>query len=78
MSPQGRVGELDDDQEEEEEERKSEGWKGEDENVKDEDSERISNASTKRNIRDVARKLWLAVEVGDKLGVLKILQSQQA
>ena len=74
------MGELDDEQDEEEEERKSEGGKVEDENVKDEDntSERISNASSKRNIRDVARKLWLAVEVGDKLGVLKILQAQQA
>ena len=70
------MGELDDDPDEDVENKHDE-WQGEDENVKEEDldnaSERISNASNKRNIRDVARKLWLAVEVGDKLGVLKIL-----
>lgn len=70
------MGELDDDPDEDEENKHDE-WQGEDENVKEEDldnaSERISNASNKRNIRDVARKLWLAVEVGDRLGVLKIL-----
>jgi hypothetical protein len=38
-------------------------------------SERASNASSKKNLRDIARKLWLAVEVGDKLGALKILQA---
>ena len=34
----------------------------------------MSKASDqKKNLRDVARTLWLAVEVGDKRGVLKIL-----
>ena len=30
----------------------------------------------KKNLKDIARKLWLSVEVGDKLATLKILQSQ--
>ena len=50
----------------------------EDENVRDDDNEsvgdtRASNASQKKNLKEVARKLWLAVEVGDKLATLKIL-----
>jgi hypothetical protein len=32
--------------------------------------------SQKKNLKEIARKLWLAVEVGDKLGSLKILKSQ--
>jgi hypothetical protein len=35
-------------------------------------SVRCSDAS-KKNLKDIARKLWLAVEVGDKLATLKIL-----
>ncbi len=31
--------------------------------------------SQKKNLKEIARKLWLAVEVGDKLGSLKILKS---
>jgi len=30
--------------------------------------------SHKKNLKEIARKLWLAVEVGDKLGSLKILK----
>jgi hypothetical protein len=32
--------------------------------------------SQKKTLKEIARKLWLAVEVGDKLGSLKILKSQ--
>lgn len=79
--PSSKMGVLDDDHEDEEEEEEKKDFNpNEDENVRDEEhdnaSERASNASTKRNLRDIARKLWLAVEVGDKLGALKILQSQ--
>ena len=28
---------------------------------------------SKKSLKDVARKLWLSVEVGDKLATLKIL-----
>lgn len=78
------MGVLDDDDNEDEEEQKDDnGTFGEntndDENVKDEEdlnqSTRASDASSKKNLRDVARKLWLAVEVGDKLATLKILQT---
>lgn len=78
------MGVLDDgdEEDEDEEESKREDWKqegNEDENIKEEDhesvSERVSNASSKKNLRDLARKLWLAVEVGDKLATLKILQA---
>lgn len=48
-----------------------------DENVKDDDGEalshRTSNASQQRSLKEMARKLWLAVEVGDRLSVMKIL-----
>lgn len=76
--PHSKMGVLDDDHddEEDEDEEKKEEWKGLDENIRDDvdiASERISNASTKKTLRDIARKLWLAVEVGDKLGALKIL-----
>jgi hypothetical protein len=33
----------------------------------------MSDASSKKGLRDIARKLWLAVELGDKLATLKIL-----
>ena len=31
---------------------------------------------SKKNLKEIARKLWLAVEVGDKVGSLQILKSQ--
>lgn len=75
---------IDDDDLEEEEEidliKKEESKKGDlqEENVCDEDMEpvnssRISQISHKKNLKDEARKLWLAVEVGDRLAALKIL-----
>jgi ankyrin repeat protein len=46
--------------------------------VKDDDHEadalHASTLSSKRALKEMARKLWLAVEVGDKLATLKILQ----
>ena len=46
-----------------------------DENNGDDYKNRESD-SQKKNLKEIARKLWLAVEVGDKLGSLKILKSQ--
>jgi hypothetical protein len=31
-------------------------------------------ASAKKNIKDLARTLWLVVEMGDKMQTLKLLQ----
>jgi CRISPR/Cas system-associated protein Cas5 (RAMP superfamily) len=79
---------LDDqDEDEEDEDENQEEWKQDyhnpdDENVKDyeqanhQDISRMSDASSKKSLRDIARKLWLAVELGDKLATLKILQNQ--
>ena len=76
---------LDDqDDDEDEEDEDKEEWKQDyhnpdDENVRDyeqlnhQDISRMSDASSKKNLRDIARKLWLAVEIGDKLATLKIL-----
>lgn len=36
-------------------------------------NERISDIQ-KRNLKEVARKLWIAVEGGDKMSTMKILQ----
>lgn len=83
---QTKMGELDDDDDHEDDDgdedaditdqsaqhKGLEESKDHDENVRDDDhmdNSRASNAS-KKNLRDVARKLWLAVEVGDKMGVL--------
>jgi hypothetical protein len=71
-----------DDQEDDDDEEifgKGEENKEEDpENANDDDRSssemaRASNAS-QRGIKDLARKLWLAVEVGDKMSTLMILQ----
>ena len=35
---------------------------------------RVSDAS-KKNLKDLARRLWLAVEIGDKMTTLKLLQA---
>ena len=35
----------------------------------------MTESFVRKNIREIARKLWIAVEVGDKLGILKVLQS---
>ena len=35
----------------------------------------MTESYVRKNIREIARKLWIAVEVGDKLGILKVLQS---
>lgn len=39
--------------------------------------ENTANAasSSTKNLRELARKLWLAVEKGDKMGIMNILQS---
>ena len=37
---------------------------------------RASTISSKKNLKEIARKLWVAVEVGDKIGTLQILQQQ--
>jgi hypothetical protein len=52
--------------------------KDHDENVRDDDqigniSRSSATSNQKKNLRDAARKLWLAVEVGDKVAVMKIL-----
>lgn len=78
--------ELDDQDEDDEDSDDKEEWKQDyhnpdDENVKDyeqlnhQDISRMSDASSKKSLRDIARKLWLAVEIGDKLATLKILQN---
>ena len=76
------MGQLDDheeDDDEDEEEETKDQWKSQqpakDENIREDeqDNSRVSNASSKKNLRDLARKLWLAVEVGDKLGSVQIL-----
>lgn len=36
----------------------------------------VQNDTQKKSLKEIARKLWLAVEVGDKLGSLQILKSQ--
>jgi hypothetical protein len=33
------------------------------------------NDTQKKSLKEIARKLWLAVEVGDKIGSLQILKS---
>lgn len=53
----------------------------EDDEVAEDDNQYAANRiresdSQKKNLKEIARKLWLAVEVGDKLGSLKILKSQ--
>ena len=60
--------------------RRLEESKDHDENVRDDDqigniSRSSATSNQKKTLRDAARKLWLAVEVGDKVGVMKILQN---
>ncbi len=39
--------------------------------------QRVAQSETqKKSLKEIARKLWLAVEVGDKIGSLQILKSQ--
>ncbi len=47
----------------------------EDEDVEEHQFRIRESDSQKKNLKEIARKLWLAVEVGDKLGSLKILKS---
>jgi len=52
-----------------------------DENVREDEEEArggggVQNDTQKKSLKEIARKLWLAVEVGDKLGSLQILKSQ--
>ncbi len=47
----------------------------EDDDNNGDDYKNRESDSQKKNLKEIARKLWLAVEVGDKLGSLKILKS---
>lgn len=38
-------------------------------------SSQALGASQQKNLRELARKLWLSVEKGDKMGIMNILQS---